>query len=209
MNLYQNNQYLDDVQYVAGLKLPWEKLNNKTIMISGATGLVGSFLVDVLMEKNQSEDLGCTVYALGRNEQKAKKRFSKYTDDPRLVFIPYNVNQPFVRDDLGTIDYVLHLASNTHPMQYSTDPIGTITTNVIGLQNMLEFAVKITSSAFCFCKENCDSYHQYWIVYTVTDKFDNIISLDVAKKKSSDGDLFVKKDKMTAEVGDCTSRNQR
>ena len=37
---------------------------------------------------------------------------------------------------------------------------------------------------------------------------DNIISLDVAKKKSSDDDLSVKKDKMTAEVGDCTSRNQ-
>ena len=80
MNLYQNNQYLDDVRYVADLKLPWEKLSNKTIMISGATGLVGSLLVDVLMEKNRSEDLGCTVYALGRNEQKAKKRFSKYTD---------------------------------------------------------------------------------------------------------------------------------
>ena len=154
MNLYQNNQYLDDVRYVADLKLPWEKLNNKTIMISGATGLVGSFLVDVLMEKNQSEDLGCTVYALGRNEQKAKKRFSKYTDDPRLVFIPYNVNQPFVCDDLGTIDYVLHLASNTHPMQYSTDPIGTITTNVIGLHNMLEFAVDHNVTRFGFASSN-------------------------------------------------------
>ena len=154
MNLYQNNQYLYDVRYVAGLKLPWEKLRNKSIMISGATGLIGSFLIDVLMEKNSSEDLGCVVYALGRNEQKARMRFSKYSDNQQLVFIPYDVNKPFIRDDLETVDYVLHLASNTHPMQYSTDPIGTITTNIIGLQNMLEFSVDHNATRFGFASSN-------------------------------------------------------
>ena len=154
MNLYQNNQYLYDVRYVAGLKLPWDKLKNKSIMISGATGLIGSFLIDVLMEKNSSEDLGCIVYALGRNEQKARMRFSKYFDNQQLVFIPYDVNKPFIRDDLETVDYVLHLASNTHPMQYSTDPIGTITTNIIGLQNMLEFSVDHNATRFGFASSN-------------------------------------------------------
>lgn len=45
-----------------------------------------------------------------------------------------------MRNDIGDVDYVLHLASNTHPVAYATDPIGTITTNIIGTQNMLEFA---------------------------------------------------------------------
>lgn len=154
MNLYQNDLYLDDLNYVAGIALPWDKLKDKSILISGATGLVGSFLVDVLMTKNEADGLNCTVYALSRNAQKASDRFSKWKDDLHLQFIPYDINLPFKRDDLGTVDYVLHMASNTHPMQYSTDPIGTITTNIIGVQNMLDFAVDHHASRFAFTSSN-------------------------------------------------------
>ena len=141
MDLYQNNLYLDDVHYVAGLNLPWKKLEHKCIVISGATGLIGSFLIDVIMEKNLLSSLDCTIYALGRNADKAKARFSKYWNSANLVFIPYDVNARLSMDEVSKVDYVLHLASNTHPMQYSTDPIGTITTNIVGVQNMLDFAV--------------------------------------------------------------------
>ena len=153
MSLYDSELYMEDVRYVAGLNLPWEKLRNKSILLSGATGLLGSFLVDVLMERNVA-GLNCEVHALGRNKEKADARFSKYASDPHLVFIPYDVKRPFVRDDIGTVDYVLHLASNTHPVQYATDPIGTITTNIIGLQNMLDFAVEHHASRFAFASSN-------------------------------------------------------
>ena len=154
MFLYSNDLYMEDVKRVGNLDLPWDKLKNKSIMLSGATGLLGSFLIDVILEKNITDNLNCTVFALGRNEQKARERFSKFSDDAHLVFIPYDVKLPFVRDDLGTVDYVLHLASNTHPLQYSRDPIGTITTNILGLQNMLNFAVDHQSSRFTFASSN-------------------------------------------------------
>ena len=154
MNLYNNKLYMDDVKYVASLGLPWEKLKGKKLMLSGATGLIGSFLVDVIMEVNTSDDLNCTVYALGRNEGRAKARFSKYADNSRLIFIPYDVKLPFTRDDIEIVDYVLHLASNTHPMQYSTDPIGTISTNIIGLQNLLDFAISHNVTRFAFASSN-------------------------------------------------------
>ena len=154
MRLYDNKLYIEDVLHVGQLDLPWNKLKDKSIMLSGATGLLGSFLIDVLLEKNVTDGLNCTVYALGRDEHKAKERFSKYVDDEHLVFIPYDVKLPFERDDLGTVDYVLHLASNTHPLQYSTDPIGTITTNIIGVQNMLRFAVDHKAARFAFASSN-------------------------------------------------------
>ena len=150
MNLYNNSLYIDDVSYIASLDLPWEKLQEKSVLLSGATGLMGSFLVDALLYKN----IGCTVYALGRNERKAGERFIKWADDPHFVFIPYDINHHFERNDLGKIDYVFHMASNTHPIQYSTDPIGTITTNIIGLQNMLEFAVDHHAVRFVFTSSN-------------------------------------------------------
>ncbi len=152
MTLYDNSEYLDDVKLVAEAPLPWQKLSRKSVMISGATGLIGSFLVDVLLYKNNHHSLGCEIYALGRNEQKASRRFGNYMS--QIHFIAYDINQPFVRDDLGTIDYILHLASNTHPIAYATDPIGTITVNIIGLANMLEFAASHHATRCAYASSN-------------------------------------------------------
>jgi nucleoside-diphosphate-sugar epimerase len=120
---------------VAALELPWEQLRGRSILISGATGMIGSFLIDVLMEKK----LDLTVYALGRNEEKAKARFIRWWDDPHFVFVPCDINKG-VTVNAETVDYVFHAASNTHPVAYATDPIGTITTNIIGTDNLLSFA---------------------------------------------------------------------
>ena len=46
MNLYKNDLYMEDVRCVADSNLPWEKLKGKSLMLSGATGMIGSFLVD-------------------------------------------------------------------------------------------------------------------------------------------------------------------
>ena len=154
MELYKNQLYMEDVYNVANLSLPWGKLRDGSIFISGATGLIGSFLIDVLMEKNTNEDLNCKVYALSRNNEYALTRFSKYAKSSQLEIIPFDVKSTINRDDLGVIDYVLHLASNTHPMQYATDPIGTIVTNILGLKNMLDFAVKHHTVRFAFASSN-------------------------------------------------------
>lgn len=154
MSLYNNEQYMEDIRYVAQLNLPYEKLQDKNIMISGATGLIGSFLVDVILEKNLVDNLNCTVYALGRNEKKANERFSRYINDPRYKFIPYDVKSPLEYEGKEKINYILHLAANTHPMLYATDPIGTITTNIIGVQNMLKFAVEHNTTRFAFASSN-------------------------------------------------------
>ena len=71
MEIYNHPLYKEDIEKVAGLALPWEKLKGSSVMISGATGLLGSFLIDVIMHKNLKEGLGCVIYALGRNKGKA------------------------------------------------------------------------------------------------------------------------------------------
>lgn len=153
MKVYDNKEYMDDVSYVAGLNLPWEKLQDKSILISGATGLVGSCLVDVIMKRNEF-GMNCKVYALGRNEARASERFSYCVNNDLYKFIQYDISQPLICDDIGNVDYVMNLASNTHPMQYSTDPIGTITTNVFGTYNMLEFANRHHAIRCAFTSSN-------------------------------------------------------
>lgn len=153
MNIINNSQYIEDLDYVANLDLPWEKLQDKHVLISGATGLVGSFMIDVLMRKNEA-GLNCLLYALNRNATTAKKRFSPWRDSRLLKIISCDINKPIDYYGLETIEYVLHLASNTHPFLYSTDPIGTITTNIVGLHNMLELAVDHHAIRFVFTSSN-------------------------------------------------------
>lgn len=154
MKLYDNALYQDDILSVLRLDIPWDKLQDKSIMISGATGMIGSFLVDVILEKNVFGNLNCTVYALGRNEEKLKSRFSKYADESHLVFVQYNIQEPLVCENIGVVDYVLHLASNTNPVLYSTDPIGTVLTNVLGVKNMLDFCIEHNAKRFAFASSN-------------------------------------------------------
>ena len=146
---YTHPLYLQDVAAVAALPLPWEKLDGRTLVLSGATGLIGSCLVDVLHERGCK----CSVVALGRSEQRARERFAACWDSPLFHFVECDINNPL---SLGVqADYVLHLASNTHPLQYATDPVGTIMTNIRGLGNMLEYARGCGSGVrFAFASSN-------------------------------------------------------
>ena len=153
MKLYDHALYREDLALAAGEELPWEKLERKSLVLSGGTGLIGSFLVDVLEKKN-GEGLNCTLFVLTRNPERAAERFSAWEKDAgHLRLIRGDMNQA-IPEHIGKADYVLHLASNTHPLQYSTDPIGTITTNVIGLHRMLEFAVSHGAERFLFASSN-------------------------------------------------------
>lgn len=141
MHLYNNTQYQNDIAHIATLPICWDRFQNTTILISGATGLIGSFLIDVLMYKNEKDNLACTILALGRNQEKANYRFHPYLNNERFYFFPCDITQTLPNWQ-GVVDYIIHAASNTHPVAYATDPIGTITTNVLGTKNLLDYAVE-------------------------------------------------------------------
>lgn len=147
--LLQIPEYVEDVGRVAALDVPWKKLRGKTILITGGTGMIGSFLIDVLNEAN----LGCTVLLLGRSEEKAKERFAEYWDAGWLKFAKWDASAALPDIDCP-VDYAIHLASNTHPVAYATDPIGTIATNVIALNNLLSFAAEKKAARFLFASSN-------------------------------------------------------
>ncbi len=152
--MIHNSLYLEDVRFTAGLALPWDKLEGKEVLITGASGLVGSYLTDVLMYRNLHDDMNCMIYAVGRDGEKAKQRFSAYWDTKWFRFISHDINMPLETDGPERVSYVLHMASNTHPVAYATDPIGTITANIIGTNYLLEFAVEHNAQRFIFASSN-------------------------------------------------------
>lgn len=153
MILIDNDLYKEDLKYIGELNLPWEKLQNKSMLISGATGMIGSLLIDAIQCKNRT-GLNCTIYALGRNSVKAKERFPYCWYEPNFKFIEHDINLSFEKSGLNKVDFVLHMASNTHPVAYAMDPIGTIQTNVIGTFHMLEFAAVHNATRVAFISSN-------------------------------------------------------
>lgn len=145
---------MEDIKKVTNQDLPWEKLQNKKVLITGASGMIGSFFVDVLMYLNRQNQYNCKIYALGRNESRARQRFTQYWSDNLFNFIQHDINNSLDVPNLSNVDFVLHLASNTHPLQYAGDPIGTITTNIIGTNNLLSFASKSKGCRFVFASSN-------------------------------------------------------
>lgn len=119
----------EDIRRVATAPLPWELLAGKTLLISGGTGFLGSFLCDVFRYRNAQYGDGIRVISLSRNPRE---------DDGTVSYRRADVTAPVPLAD--RIDYILHLASNTHPAQYAADPVGTITGNVLGCLHLLELA---------------------------------------------------------------------
>ena len=139
MRLLDSPTYRQDVERVAQLPIDWDRLRGTTLALSGASGMIGSFLVDVLMARN-AEGLDCTIQALVRDRTGFDERFADYANHPNLGLVVGDVGLGPLPDLRA--DYVIHAASNTHPVAYATDPIGTITTNVNGTRNMLDLAVR-------------------------------------------------------------------
>lgn len=121
----------EDIKIVAEQPYDWNRLTNKTILISGGTGFIGTFIIGVLRYRNVFHNQGVKVISLSRRGG---------ISDDMVKYLSTDITQKIVIDE--NIDFVLHLASNTHPKQYAEDPIGTITTNVFGCNNLLQLAVQ-------------------------------------------------------------------
>lgn len=149
MDLFECNEYIEDLRNVINQEIDWDRFRGKSVIISGSTGMIGRFLVDILMLLNQEQALNCMIYALGRNSHKAQKRFERYWNNKYFCFYECDITKPLVCP-AEKVDYVLHLASNTHPKAYSTDPIGTVTSNILGTYQLLEYASEHQAERFLF-----------------------------------------------------------
>lgn len=133
MNLNkQHPLYQEDLKAILSID-GIEKLKGKRILITGATGLIGVQLIDALMLLGD-----VFVYAVGRSRSKAISRLGEYFDLKNFIFVEQDVRDPFPEDI--KVDYIIPLASNTHPLAYSQYPIETILINTLGAQHALNLA---------------------------------------------------------------------
>ena len=123
--------------YKDGIREAAEKLGlrDASILITGATGLIGSCIIDVLVTANNEFGAKLKIYALGRSREKLLKRFGTNVV-PVVQDITTSLN------DNIEYDYIVHGASNADPKSYATQPVETILTNIIGNKNILDYCTR-------------------------------------------------------------------
>lgn len=124
-----------------------------SVLVTGATGLLGKPVADTLTRLNEVKNAGIGVYAASRSEESFAARFE---NKKGLFYLAYNLNE---RLD-GKFDYIIHAASNADPKMFAEDPVGTMTANFTGACNLLENARERGCGRFLFVSSG-EVYGQY------------------------------------------------
>lgn len=143
---FRNPVIREDVQDLATASIPWRRLENKCILVTGATGMLASYVVYLLMYLNEKEDLGIRILLLARNPDKLVGLFGEASDS--LVFLVQDVCDEIAYS--GKVHYIIHAAGPASPFHILNNPVGIIRANTLGTLNVLELARKCDTEKLVF-----------------------------------------------------------
>lgn len=127
----------DVEQLVADFKVD-EKLKGSTVMVTGATGLLGGQIVKTLACFNRMKNTDIQIIAYVRNAKKAQDMFGHLVERGDVTVVEGDINEKI--SGVEKADYIIHAASATSSKYFVTNPVETIKTAIDGTINVLEFA---------------------------------------------------------------------
>lgn len=129
--------------------IPWHRLDGRTVLISGATGLIGRTLTNAILAYGQTVDKPPRVVALVRSPEKAAAMFREQLDrGDALALRVWRAEEPL--DWCGETDYIVHCASQTSSMGFVEQPVETIATAYLGTDQLLRLARDKESKGFVY-----------------------------------------------------------
>ena len=115
--------------------IDWNKLQDKSILVTGATGLIGSILVKSLLLKNKQDNLNSKVFLVVRNLDEANEIFE---NEDSINYIVSDIKD--YEPKALNIDYIIHGASPTKSRFFIEKPVETMDISIIGTKKILEQA---------------------------------------------------------------------
>lgn len=137
--------YDEDLTRVSLGRLKMEELDGANILVAGATGLIGSCVVDLLMNRNMGN---YHVFALGRQAHRAHRLLSRYESNPFFSFVSHDITSALQTD--VDFHYIIHAASAASPNLYARNPVEVLTANICGVENLMEYGMKHSMRRFLY-----------------------------------------------------------
>lgn len=137
-----NRIFEEDVQRILDEPIDWEKFRDKTVLVTGASGMMGNYIISVLLELDR-RGMNIAVYGLLRHPDKLDQSVRE-----RINIIQQSVTEPVPQDQC--FDYVIHTASPASPRIMKDDPVGTIAANVLGVWYTLKVALDSNAEGYLF-----------------------------------------------------------
>lgn len=133
MNIFENEIYKKSLRKISKC-LPEQ---TASFLITGASGLIGSCIADILLIACMEQDRNYKIYLMGRNKEKLEQRFGYAKKCNRVFILEQDMVQPL--GDEIVFDYIIHAASNADPQTYALYPTETLISNIYGMNNILEY----------------------------------------------------------------------
>ena len=145
MQYYETETYQRDLDIAIEHIINIEQLHGKKILVTGCTGTIGSFLIDLLLRIAYIKQTGIHIYAAGRSRERILQRFSyvysnKNTYADIITALEYNLSNDITFNH--AVDYVILAAGNAHPAAFCADPVFTVVNTVSSVLKMLEYSRK-------------------------------------------------------------------
>ncbi len=188
MNKNCLDQIDKDVSEIISENLPWDRFDNKSILITGGTGFIGYYLVKTLLKLNDTKKISnpLSIFLIVRDIKYASKKFYDLKKNKQFNLIEWDLNTlsiPPVKD----FDFIFHAASNASPKYYKSDPIGTILPNTIGTTSLLKLlkgkASNYKDKGFVFISSS-EVYGEEYIDHDETLREEQNIIIDLNSKHS-------------------------
>ena len=128
-------------------RIDWAKADGRTFLVTGATGLIGSLCVRLLLERNRSSSAGIKVVALVRNEAKARTVLDGYDESDGLQLLVQDVCD---FSSKMPCDYVIHTACPTASSFFASHPVETADAIVSGTRRILRYASDVHASSIAY-----------------------------------------------------------